>query len=79
MKTVVQRVIQAEVRVAGQSVGQVGPGIVALVGVEKGDAEADADVTARKIAALRIFEGRTPSPLKHTKAIASKWIKSTSM
>jgi D-tyrosyl-tRNA(Tyr) deacylase len=31
-----------------------------LVGVEKGDAEADADATARKIAALRIFEGRTP-------------------
>src|SRR3954471_16207724 len=60
MKTVVQRVTQAEVRVAGQPVGQVGPGIVALVGVEKGDAEADAEVTARKIAALRIFEGRTP-------------------
>jgi D-tyrosyl-tRNA(Tyr) deacylase len=31
-----------------------------LVGVEKGDGEADADVTARKIAALRIFPGRTP-------------------
>jgi D-tyrosyl-tRNA(Tyr) deacylase len=34
-----------------------------LVGVEKGDSEADADVTARKIAALRIFNGRTPMDL----------------
>ena len=31
-----------------------------LVGVEKGDGEADADATARKIAALRMFPGRTP-------------------
>lgn len=60
MKTVVQRVIRAEVRVAGERIGQVGAGVVALVGVEKGDTEADADVTARKIAALRMFEGRTP-------------------
>jgi D-tyrosyl-tRNA(Tyr) deacylase len=60
MKTVVQRVTRAEVRVGEERVGHVGPGIVALVGVEKGDSEADADTTARKIAALRMFSGRTP-------------------
>ena len=60
MKTVVQRVTRAEVRVGDQVVGKIGRGLVLLVGVEKGDAEDDADVTARKVAALRIFPGRTP-------------------
>jgi D-aminoacyl-tRNA deacylase len=60
MKTVVQRVLRAEVRVGEEVVGQIGRGLALLVGVEKGDGEADADATARKIAALRIFAGRTP-------------------
>lgn len=60
MKTVVQRVTRAEVRVDGERVGAVGVGAMLLVGVERGDTEADADVTARKIAALRMFPGRTP-------------------
>ena len=60
MKTVVQRVARAEVRVGDEVVGRIGPGLVLLVGVEKGDGQADADVTARKIAALRIFPQRTP-------------------
>ncbi len=60
MKTVVQRVARAEVRVGDEVVGKIGPGLALLVGVEKGDGEADADVTARKIAALRIFPKRTP-------------------
>jgi D-tyrosyl-tRNA(Tyr) deacylase len=60
MKTVVQRVMRASVRVDGEVVGEIGAGVMLLVGVEKGDVEADADVTARKIAALRIFEGKTP-------------------
>ena len=42
---------------------RIGRGVVLLVGVERGDSEADADVTARKIAALRIFAGRTPMDL----------------
>jgi D-tyrosyl-tRNA(Tyr) deacylase len=37
--------------------------VVLLCGVERGDSEADADVTARKVAALRIFAGRTPMDL----------------
>jgi D-tyrosyl-tRNA(Tyr) deacylase len=60
VKTVVQRVSRAEVRVGGERVGAIGAGVLLLVGVERGDSEADADVTARKIASLRIFAGRTP-------------------
>jgi D-tyrosyl-tRNA(Tyr) deacylase len=60
VKTIVQRVTRAEVRVAGDLVGRVERGLLLFVGVEKGDGEADADATARKIAALRIFPGRTP-------------------
>ena len=36
------------------------PGLLLLVGVERGDTEADADATARKVAALRIFAGQAP-------------------
>ena len=61
MKTVVQRVTRASVHVDGTLVGEIARGVMLLVGVEKGDAEADADVTARKIAALRIFPGKTPT------------------
>lgn len=63
MKTVVQRVHRAEVRVAGEVVGRIGRGVMLLLGVEKGDTEADAVATARKIAGLRIFPGRTPMDL----------------
>jgi D-tyrosyl-tRNA(Tyr) deacylase len=57
---VVQRVSRAEVRVAGAVVGKIGRGLMLLVGVERGDSDADADVLARKIAGLRIFPGRNP-------------------
>ena len=60
MKTVVQRVSRAEVRVEGTRVACIGTGALCLVGVEAGDLERDADATAAKIAALRFFPGRTP-------------------
>jgi D-tyrosyl-tRNA(Tyr) deacylase len=60
VKTVVQRVERAAVRVGGVVVGQIGRGVLLLVGVERGDLEADADTTARKISTLRIFPGRNP-------------------
>jgi D-tyrosyl-tRNA(Tyr) deacylase len=63
MIAVVQRVSRAEVRVDGEVVGKVGLGLAVLVGVERGDGEADADVLARKLCALRIFPGRTPMDL----------------
>lgn len=60
MKTVLQRVARAEVRVDGEVVGEIGRGIVALVGVERGDVLADAHITARKLAGMRIFPGDKP-------------------
>ena len=63
MKTVLQRVTRAEVRVDGQVVGSIGRGVLLLVGVQKGDGEADALATADKVAGLRIFPGRTPMDL----------------
>jgi D-tyrosyl-tRNA(Tyr) deacylase len=60
MKTVVQRVKRASVRVDGETVAQIQKGALLLVGVEQGDTEADARATARKVAALRFFPGATP-------------------
>ena len=60
MRTVVQRVRRAEVRVGDGVVGRIDRGALLLVGVERGDTAADADATARKIAALRFFPGATP-------------------
>ena len=55
MKLVIQRVSQAEVRVAGRSVGRIGRGLLVLLGAEKGDGEAAADEAARRVAGLRVF------------------------
>lgn len=63
MITLVQRVARAEVRVEEAVVGRIARGVLLFVGVERGDGEADADATARKVAALRIFPGRTPMDL----------------
>ncbi|MBL9078126.1 MAG: D-tyrosyl-tRNA(Tyr) deacylase [Planctomycetes bacterium] len=60
MITVVQRVGWARVTVAGETVGEIGRGLVLLVGVERGDTAADADATARKVAALRLFPDAKP-------------------
>lgn len=60
MITLVQRVSRAEVTVAETSVGRIERGLLLFVGVERGDSEADADATARKVAALRIFAGTHP-------------------
>ncbi|QOX77437.1 D-tyrosyl-tRNA(Tyr) deacylase [Trichlorobacter lovleyi] len=56
MKAVIQRVSSAQVTVHGEVVGQIGQGIMVLLGVEKGDGEAAADWLAEKMVALRIFE-----------------------
>lgn len=55
MRAVLQRVTRAQVDVAGDMVGAIGPGLVALVGVTHTDTEADAQWLARKIADLRIL------------------------
>jgi D-tyrosyl-tRNA(Tyr) deacylase len=61
MRAVVQRVSEASVLVAGEVVGQIGPGLAVLIGVRQGDTEADARYLAEKTAHLRVFgdtEGR---------------------
>lgn len=61
MIALIQRVAHAEVRVNGEVVGAIGRGVLALIGVERGDAEAQADRLLERIAAYRIFpdaEGR---------------------
>lgn len=55
MKIVLQRVKEAGVDVEGRTVGRIGRGLCLLVGVEKGDGEADAELLARKAVELRIF------------------------
>ncbi len=63
MKTVLQRVSRAAVRVDGEVVGHIDRGLLALCAVEKGDGPSDARATATKIAALRCFPGTTPMDL----------------
>ena len=55
MKSVIQRVSSATVSVDGKTVGSCGKGYMILFGAEKGDTEAEAELLARKTAALRIF------------------------
>ncbi len=55
MKAVIQRVQSASVVVGGETVAEIGRGILVLLGVEKGDDEARADWLAEKIVNLRIF------------------------
>ncbi|MFN3648240.1 MAG: D-aminoacyl-tRNA deacylase [Armatimonadota bacterium] len=56
MRTVVQRVLEARVVVDGETVGRIGPGLLALVGVREDDTAADVQYTAEKIAHLRVFD-----------------------
>lgn len=56
MKAVIQRVLKASVEIDGNTVGAIGHGILMLLGVEKGDTQADASWLMEKIANLRIFE-----------------------
>jgi D-aminoacyl-tRNA deacylase len=56
MKAVIQRVKEAAVRVEGRVVGEIGPGVLVLLGVENGDTTRQADWMADKIVNLRIFE-----------------------
>lgn len=55
MRAVVQRVSRARVTVEGRVTGEIGPGLLVLVGAAQGDTAADADALARKVLGLRIF------------------------
>lgn len=56
MRAVVQRVSRARVTVAGEVVGEIGPGLCVLVGVGRDDDDAAARALAIKVTELRIFE-----------------------
>lgn len=51
-----QRVSEASVSVDGEEIARIGPGLLVLLGVRRGDGEAEADRIASKLLALRIFE-----------------------
>jgi len=55
MRSLIQRVIRAEVRVDGKIQGRIGPGMLVLLGVAATDTESDADYLAAKLIHLRIF------------------------
>jgi len=57
MRALVQRVSSASVAVDGKEIATIGRGLLVLLGVRDGDTEHDADLIARKLLALRIFEG----------------------
>jgi len=56
MRAVVQRVKEARVEVEGREIARIGPGLLVLLGVEKGDGEKDVAWLSEKVAGLRIFE-----------------------
>ncbi len=57
MKALLQRVASASVTIAGVQEAAIGPGLLVLVGVERGDTAVEADWLATKTAACRIFPG----------------------
>ena len=58
MRAVMQRVSRAQVRVSGAISGEIGSGLLILLGVGQGDAPGEADSLLEKIVNLRIFEDR---------------------
>ena len=72
MRALVQRVTSASVRVDGEAVAQIGPGLLVLLGVTHADGEAVADRLADKVRALRVFadaDGRMNEPLGEREVI----------
>ena len=56
MRIVVQRVTRSSVTIKGELISEIGKGLMALIGVQEGDTEKDADYMADKLLKLRIFE-----------------------
>lgn len=56
MRLVIQRVLDARVRVGPETVGEIGRGLLVLAGVEAGDGPEEARAAAEKLASLRVFD-----------------------
>jgi D-tyrosyl-tRNA(Tyr) deacylase len=66
LRALVQRVSRAAVRVEGETVAEIGPGLLVLLGVHRTDSEAEAEHLAAKVLVLRVFpdaDGRMNEPL----------------
>ncbi|MEJ2059953.1 MAG: D-aminoacyl-tRNA deacylase [Gammaproteobacteria bacterium] len=59
MIALIQRVTEAGVTVNGEMVGSIGAGVLALIGVQQGDGEAQADRLLERVLGYRIFEDET--------------------
>ncbi|HEY7190534.1 MAG TPA: D-aminoacyl-tRNA deacylase [Vicinamibacterales bacterium] len=57
MRAVIQRVTSARVSVGASTVGEIGAGLLVLLGVSRSDSDADAKYIAAKIRDMRVFEG----------------------
>ena len=69
MNSVIQRVLEARVTVGGRTVGEIGPGLLALVAVERGDQPANAARMVERLLGYRVFadaEGRMNRSLADT-------------
>src|SRR5579885_1010560 len=55
MRIIIQRVLEARVRVAGETVAEIGNGMALLVGIGEGDTPEDLELMARTVTELRIF------------------------
>ena len=69
MLSLIQRVTQASVTVDGETIGRIGPGLLALVGVEPGDGDAQVARMAERLLGYRVFgdaEGRMNRSLADT-------------
>src|SRR5688572_3926720 len=67
MIALIQRVTEARVRVAGETVGEIGHGLLALVAVQPGDGDAQVDRTLERLLGYRVFddgEGRMNRSLR---------------
>jgi len=65
LRAVVQRVTSARVLVDGRVTGEIGRGLLVLLGVGKDDTAADVTYTAAKIRELRVFESPDGKPMDH--------------
>ena len=56
MKFVIQRVLESAVKVDGETIGEIGKGLVVLIGVGREDTKEIADKMVKKLVGMRIFE-----------------------
>ena len=74
MRAILQRVEKSLVRVDHEVVGEIGRGMLVLLGVEKGDGPAEASAIAAKLAGLRIFSDADGKTNLDSKAVGGEFL-----